>query len=152
MSSLAGRSTAVTPEPEIELSEAAYQLLQGLGQQASGGQRAGRAAHESVSSPPRPSLRVTEMQESRELWTLLAEYRFLVDLVSNGRARLPVPSTNLSATERTLWAKGLIDVMSDFIEPTRLGRAAVQASHRVIENSAVVFDIVELERAALLLP
>lgn len=92
------------------------------------------------------------MQESRELWMLLAEYRLLVDLVSNGRARLPVPSTNLSATERTLWAKGLIDVMSDFIEPTRLGRAAVQASHRVIENSAVVFDIVELERAALLLP
>ena len=93
-----------------------------------------------------------EMQESRELWMLLAEYRLLVDLVRNGRAPMPVSPTNLSATERTLWAKGLVDVMSDFIEPTRLGRAAVAASHRVIENSAVVFDIAELERAASLLP
>lgn len=91
------------------------------------------------------------MQESRELWMLSAEYHFLVDLVRNGRTRLPASPTNLSATERMLWAKGLVDVMSDFIEPTRLGRAAVEAPHRVVENTAVVFDSAELERAAALL-
>jgi len=92
-----------------------------------------------------------EMQESRELWLLVAEYHLLVDLVRKGRARLPLSPTNLSAIERMLWAKGLVDVMSDFMEPTRLGRAAVHTPHRVVENTTVVFDSVQLKRAASLL-
>ena len=88
------------------------------------------------------------MDESREFWVRLDEYNALISLVRAGRTRLPTEPEELSATLRMLWAKGLVEVMADFVEPTPLGVAAVQAPHRLVENRAIVFDRVELKRAA----
>lgn len=91
------------------------------------------------------------MTPGPDLWVLLSDFEFLLELVRVGKLELPPPPCNEWVTAKLLTSKGLVEIFEYEIRPTRLGHAATRSRFREVANMAVVFEAADIASAGSVL-